>query len=432
MCPFLYFGCGSYSELPPSFQRSVVTMYNKAYSGIALFFIALVAPNIILSQGVWTRDIATGFNARYHAASGIVDDKIYLIGGDESTAQIQCFDPVKELWSSPVFVGDDSSYSEMAYCTAGNKIYLIGGYHKNQTNTEIVIVDPRAKTLMTLPTIGHYTPRDNSTCAEVNGRIYLFGGSSGGFGAPAVDTIEVFDLASNTWSGIKTTGQYTPLIGMSSNVIDGKIYLIGGQDAVSLLSTVQIFDPTTSTFIDHIVSDIFTGRGFHTSGVIGGKIYVVGGGGSAFPIEWLNHPDTTEQQIFDPATKTWTTSHYSGEFTSRIGLNGEVYNGLFYTFGGYRPHHSTNDVEVLTPGAINTVSSEQKSTSLSITPNPATSSVTVRNVSGHIKIFDFLGRIIYNNANSFFNNEIAINIRNYPSGVYLIRNDASTIRFVKE
>ncbi len=65
--------------------------------------------------------------------------------------------------------------------------------------------------------------------------------------------------------------------------------------------------------------------------------------------------------------------------------------------------------------------SSKKTLSLKIYPNPANENVTVElsdNTQSELYIYDFSGRIMYENQ---INNKITINVKNWNSGIYLIR-----------
>ncbi|MBI1929803.1 hypothetical protein HYR99_36830 [Candidatus Poribacteria bacterium] len=83
------------------------------------------------------------------------------------------------------------------------------------------------------------TPRDSLSTSVVNGKIYAIGGwSKGG----PLSTGEEYDPATNQW--IKKTDMPTARGGLSTSVVNGKIYAIGG--FVSFvdppLSTVEEYD----------------------------------------------------------------------------------------------------------------------------------------------------------------------------------------------
>lgn len=68
--------------------------------------------------------------------------------------------------------------------------------------------------------------------------------------------------------------------GLSTSVVNGKIYAIGGMAGDSVngsreVSTVEVYDPTTDTWT--MKADMPTARACISTCVVNGKIYVFGG-----------------------------------------------------------------------------------------------------------------------------------------------------------
>jgi len=165
-----------------------------------------------------------------------------------------------------------------------------------------------------------------STCV-VEGKIYAIGGAS--FNQP-LPTVEEYDPATDTWTTKKPMD--TARQGLSTSVVNGKIYAIGGGDissaTVNTFSTVEEYDPVTDTWTTK--TDMSTARGFHSANVLDGKIYVFGGS-SASP---YGGTAIRAVEVYDPATDTWTQK--GDTIPSRIGAGfSSVVGGHIYLFGGY-------------------------------------------------------------------------------------------------
>jgi len=165
-----------------------------------------------------------------------------------------------------------------------------------------------------------------ATCV-VDGKIYAIGGAS--YENP-LRAVEVYDPATDTW--IKKSNMPTARQGLSANVVNGKIYAIGGGDIsvysdIKTFSVVEEYDPVTNTWATK--SQMPTARGFHSANVLDGKIYVIGGS-SAAPYAGTA---ILTVEVYDPATDTWTQK---GNIPRRIGAGfTSVVHGKIYAFGGY-------------------------------------------------------------------------------------------------
>ena len=80
------------------------------------------------------------------------------------------------------------------------------------------------------------------TSSVVNGLIYAIGGDEGGYITPT-STLEIFDPVTNKWSTPASTGVLTARFGLSSCVLNDKIFAIGGYTPHTELNIVEFFSP---------------------------------------------------------------------------------------------------------------------------------------------------------------------------------------------
>ncbi len=164
------------------------------------------------------------------------------------------------------------------------------------------------------------TARFGLTSSVVNGKIYAIGGAT----APRIDlrTVEEYDPVTDSWkrkADIPTTRCWH-----SSSVVNGKIYVIGGYvGAVSAI--VEQYDPVTDTWTRK--ADMSIGRAFHVSSVVNGKIYVIGG---------LDRSEITTPTVeeYDPSTDTWVRK--ADMLTARASTSCSTIDGIIYVIGGSR------------------------------------------------------------------------------------------------
>jgi len=182
-----------------------------------------------------------------------------------------------------------------------------------------------------------------STCV-VDGKIYAIGGAGPVY--EALRTVEEYDPATDTWT--PKSEMATARQGLSTNVVDGKIYAIGGGafppnalpgEEYDTFSTVEAYDPATDTWTTK--SEMPTARGFHSANVVDGRIYVIGGspvspsGGSILTVA-----------VYEPATDTWTQK---GDMPAsrRAGFT-SVVDGKIYGFGGYANRRRVDEYDPVT------------------------------------------------------------------------------------
>ena len=134
-----------------------------------------------------------------------------------------------------------------ASCVFGGKIYVVGGFGYNGSGPldSVVIFDSASNTW----SVGHSLPGVLSNCAssEVNGKIYLMGGLDGS------KTLDIFDTSTNTWSigPNMPTGRSDPIV----QSLNEKIYAIGGLDnSGDAVTANEVFTPGSSSVTENAAS----------------------------------------------------------------------------------------------------------------------------------------------------------------------------------
>jgi N-acetylneuraminic acid mutarotase len=306
--------------------------------------------------GKWETASSQGFAPRAWFTTSVVNGNIYAIGGYGDSLLsplLDVFDPMKNSWSTISATGTFTLRASLASCVVDNKIYVFGGAigpekPSNMSNA-LEVFDPALNSWSTPKTTGTFTPRNNLCACAIDGKIYTLGGYDAH--APGdLNVLEVFDPKTNSWSSPVTTGSFTPHGAFSANVIDGKIYAIGGfndkgQKGHRVLSSVEVFDPKTNSWSAPEVHGTFRARLLHSSGVIDGKIYIIGG-----TPDMVNPLTSDIVQVFDPKTNSWSNPTVTGTFTPRSYLSCAVVNEKLYAIGGQDTATVFNKVEVYVPG----------------------------------------------------------------------------------
>ncbi|MCG9134306.1 sigma-70 family RNA polymerase sigma factor [Candidatus Poribacteria bacterium] len=182
------------------------------------------------------------------------------------------------------------------------------------------------------------TARTGFATSVVNGKVFVIGGNiqlkRGEFGDISASTVEMYDPETDTWE--QKANMPTARSGVSVSVVDGKIYAIGGTN----LKTIQVprgysseSEELATVEMYDPVTDTWTQKADMPipkktmTCVVNGKIYAIGG--------WLTtnekpHLETVE--VYDPATDTWTTAENMN--CARCSAAIGVVNGKIYAIGG--------------------------------------------------------------------------------------------------
>jgi N-acetylneuraminic acid mutarotase len=185
------------------------------------------------------------------------------------------------------------------------------------------------------------------------------------------------------------------LIPYASSVVDGRIYVMGGQDEFNdpmNLALVQIYDPATDkwSFGSPMPEVVWQAAAAATSGIWAPKrIYLIGG------IPEKSIDGTNLNQIYNPATDSWTAG--SPMPTARSDLQVVALNDRLYAMGGLPFFNMqgawSSENEEYTPigyGTPEPTSSPLPSPNPTLTPSPSPSSSQTNSVSANFMLIAFV------------------------------------------
>ncbi len=260
--------------------------------------------------------------ARATVGVAVVDGKIYAIGGSYDSCGVAEYDPATNTWTTKTPMPTPRIWFGIA--VVENKIYVIGGDSGNwevgiaPTNVNEVY-DPATDTWETRASMP--TKRMAVSANVVDGKIYVIGG---GQRAPNTnfDVNEVYDTETDTWT--TKTPIPTGVEHHTSAVVDNKIYVMGGAVEVTLN---QIYDTENDTWSNGapLPKGVDAAAAIATSGDYAPKrIYVIGGKQNLDAVNF--------NQIYDPETDTWSTG--TPMPTARYALGVAIINDVLYAIGG--------------------------------------------------------------------------------------------------
>lgn len=188
-------------------------------------------------------------------------ERLVLMGGltpaspSSGVRKVQLLNRTSDQWE-PL---SDLSFQPLAGGIAGTKLFALGIYELRDTTAQYAELD------LTQPEAGwsapagifSMLPRVGAAQAMLGGKLYVIGGSpsrdhyyNSGWNFLSVDTVEIFDPATKT---VRFGAPLpTPRFGASATVVNGKIWVVGGVDALGQpIPTAEIYDPTTNRWMIH-------------------------------------------------------------------------------------------------------------------------------------------------------------------------------------
>lgn len=198
--------------------------------------------------------------ARSGAGAAVVDTGVFIIGGkaaDTPLTVVERYDSVADSWSTEFSTGAawaplPETVTEFATGVLDGKIYLIGGVVSGVSSAKTLVMDPAANTWTETGALPE--PRHSAAAAVIGGNIYLFGGRSiDSAGAQTLHaSVFKFDPAAGAWSAVSDLPEARADQGVCT--IDGIAHLVSGTIAretapSGLTNTVlRVDDPDLATY----------------------------------------------------------------------------------------------------------------------------------------------------------------------------------------
>lgn len=304
--------------------------------------------------------------------------KFYLIGGAyQSLTKVQMYDPVTNTWTDKGNVPQDFHhfqtvvYDSLAWIVSSWK----GTYGAEQNLTHVYTYDSFGDTWTQKTAIPPARQRGSAGVVVFNDKFYILGGNSGGHGpqGDVKDWVDVYDPNANNSLGSWDTLAPMP-IGrdhFQAVVKDGKIFAIGGRDSGApgnffntIRGQVDIYDIATNTWTTLPASaNLPTLRAGTSNLIMDDDIYVMLGIGNSSTKE----SDVVE--AFNIITQSWRTlppapHTRSGTQAVPFGRNIFMASGRGTLFGGtdlyaqdqlYVPPPGSVTLTVTTPDDVTTV-----------------------------------------------------------------------------
>ncbi len=294
-----------------------------------ILIVALSLASISLAaEDTWTTkaDMPT---VRWELSTCVVDGKIYAIGGAGPVYQalrtVEVYNPATDTWTTKSEM--PTARQGLSTSVVNGRIYAIGGSASSSSGYSTSSVknfstveeyDPETDTWATKSEMP--TARGYHSANVVDGRIYVIGGSRWAPGSGSILTVEVYEPTTDTWTQ-EGDMPASRSAGFTS-VVDGKIYGFGGYGR----RRVDEYDPVTDTWTEK--ANMPTYRTALSTSTLDGKIYAIGG----YVPGVSGYPGVATVEVYDPATDTWTTAPDMP--TGRFGPRTSVVDGKIYVIGG--------------------------------------------------------------------------------------------------
>jgi N-acetylneuraminic acid mutarotase len=204
-------------------------------------------------------EVAPSPQWRSEAEKGVISGKLYLFGGfiegnDGPQVRSDVYDPKTNTWTRIADLPTRVTHGGTA--VDGTKVYICGGFvgtgpflgQQDYGTTDVWIYDAGTNAFSKAPALP--APRGSGACVRIGRELHFMGGVD----LQRVDHADhwILDLDHPEQGWKKSTPLPEPRNHFATAVVDGKIYVIGGQlgddDATGAKTNLWLFNPSTSTW----------------------------------------------------------------------------------------------------------------------------------------------------------------------------------------
>lgn len=241
------------------------------------------------ANNTWTPVTNSMSSARgRHVAVLLGTGKVLLAGGNGTTSAANTtadlYDPATNSFAPAGSMGTARIFPGIALLSNG-RVLLAGG--------TMDLGDPPVSSGETYnPATDTWTPVANAMpggirldpagAALPGGRALIAGGGTSGSTTPALDTADIYDAATNSFTAAGNTMSSRRIAGVGIPLLDGRVLVAGGTPAPSpsttpATSSADLFDPASGTFSP--AAPMGTPRVFPAAALLDdGRVLVAGGG----------------------------------------------------------------------------------------------------------------------------------------------------------
>ncbi|WP_304621894.1 malectin domain-containing carbohydrate-binding protein [Robertkochia aurantiaca] len=233
---------------------------------------------------------------------------IWVMGGFQDNnfpdeipmSHIWIFDPLNNQWFQGPEIPEQRRRGSAGVAFKDGKFYLIGGNTSGHNGGYVPWVDSY-DTFTGEWTVLEDAPhaRDHFQAVVYQNEIYAIAGrlsgGDGGYFAPLIPEVDVFDITTNSWKTLPAGSNIpTPRAGAAAALFQNKVYITGGEVKAEdfALTSTEVFEPVSGTWSQ--AADLNAGRHGTQSIVSGNGIFITGGspergGGSQKLMEFYNY-----------------------------------------------------------------------------------------------------------------------------------------------
>jgi N-acetylneuraminic acid mutarotase len=292
---------------------------------------ALRPPKAAMSSGIWITRLGI-VPQRDQMAAGTINNIIYVVGGRLSTApeneaaRVDAYNLVTNTWSRVASL-PSRVIGPYGASAINGKLYVAGGYRGGNPSRDLFVYTPATNSWVRkrpLPA----SVLDNPYCeggaqGVIGGKLYIYVPCGDGY--PGGRLLR-YNPATDGYAWLP--GPPVEHAQGGAGVINGKFYLAAGYGGAATLGqltrSLHVYDPATNAWTTKARSP--EPRFRVASAVLNGKLFLIGG-----QLQGVDRGDNT-LTWYDPGTNTWSKGPPMP--TPRFAAAAATASGGVYVIGG--------------------------------------------------------------------------------------------------
>jgi N-acetylneuraminic acid mutarotase len=279
-------------------------------------------------DSLWTQKADIRYS-REHASAIHVDGKIYLVGGLWDGNRVEEYTIETDTWQTKSSMPTPRAF--MGSGLVDRKIYIMGGAVVN-TNLQSVVemYDPATNKWTIAGSLNE--PWFGMASHVYNNKIYIFGGKGGSGAGPGEKTVQAFNPVTGEWIS-DLAEMPTARWEAECALIDNTIYVIGGfyRSNGGPSAEVEAYHPESDSWT--VKAPLPERRIGGAVASLNGKIYYFGGNSSGPPQAniWEYNPELDQWNVLPDMPFGWTV------------ISSCVANDQIYLMAGSKVSYPFND-----------------------------------------------------------------------------------------
>jgi len=270
------------------------------------------------ASGTWSVTGNLNMPRWVHTATLLPNGNVLVVGGwdNESVASAELYDPAAGTWSPTGSLNEARGWHTATLLENG-KVLVVGGSGNNSESLDSAeLYDPTTGNWSVTGSLNSSRHSHSATLLQ-SGQVLIAGGSPDGDYMRFMDSAELYDPTTGTWS---VTGSLHQSRGLSTatSLPNGKVLVSGGNTmgpypggpaSVSVpqpLKSSELYDPATGTW--SMAANLKTARTYHSATLLpSGKVLVAGGRYWVPPCP-CPFNDLNSAELYEPTSDTWTNT----------------------------------------------------------------------------------------------------------------------------